>query len=275
MPEDTQVVNPPADTADSQPKTVIVPVPNPLEARLAQLEADSRKKDELLTQYAIALGTRTQPAQPVAPVKAEAEFDDATKQFVDSRAQQQATRIVERAKAEIVAQSRISERLAEDPEIRPQAEQVYAALKQHPAYSGLDDYIVQELAVSQAREAFLVNQRTQQRADALKKQQEADRIQSANSTSLPATGRGQSYRTPTVDNPDADLQEWMEQPESKLMFSKFIERPNINPASTEKIRWYGEDVPIADLYKRFAVRAVRTGVGLSERMHGAFPEVQR
>lgn len=126
------------------------------------------------------------------------------------------------------------------------------------------------LAAGEAEARVSKSRLEAQRKDYQRLQAEQARQSQASSATLPST----QNRPPQFDasDPDRDIKEWMSDPQNQLVARKFIRATagrDIDPTSAEKVRWFGKETPANEIYKQTAIRAVRTGVGLSERMRGA------
>ena len=64
------------------------------------------------------------------------------------------------------------------------------------------------------------------------------------------------------NDPDADLKAWEAEPKNVTWFRKWTELPHIDPTSKEVIRFLGQEQPANELYRKFAIRSVRTGFNL-------------
>lgn len=253
-----------ADTPDYQKQVSELQVQ--LQQQTAQHETKVAEQTQLLQQYQVALGdvrkqqTQTTQAPPKEPQVEAGQYDEGTLQYVTQIASKVAKQIVDKKTVELVTNADNTSKLGDDKDIREAAQAEYASLKQNPAYQNLDDYLIQKMAIDAARSQVFEKRSTEIQAE-LSKMKESDLT--ANTTSLPSTGTP-SFQQRTVDpnNPDADVKEWEAQPENQLMFRKFIERPHADITSNEKIRWYGQQREIKDIYRDFAIRAVRKGVAL-------------
>jgi hypothetical protein len=279
MPEEVvqteQTPSVPIDQGGSPPPAT--DTPNPLEARLVELEGrlnsvndEVVKRDALIQHYQQALGTQ-RAAPPTPAPDASSKFDPETVQFVNAQAEHIATREINKAVAKLTLQAQAQQRLGNDPEMTKTAQTVFAEFQNNPHYRGQSEEILMALAATEAEARVNKSRYERQKTDYQKLQADTARRSQAEGASLPAT----TNRPPQYDasDPDADIKGWMADANNQLMARKFLRATagrDIDPNSTEKVRWYGKDVPANDIFKQTAIRAVRIGVGLSERMRGAF-----
>lgn len=270
MPEDTQVVNPPADVAAVEPNDSATPAPNPLEDRLSHLESELsqtrsalNERDALLGQYQSRLSQLIQAQQqpltvPAAP-EPTTQFDADTTRFVNTAARRQAEDVVNATLSKVMLRSEIYQRLGGDQDAARAADKEYQALKQNPYYAGQSDEILYALAVDRGRSAVLETRLKAAQSDSLKSQRAGETREQAGALSLPAT-QG-NLRKPANSNPDADLSEYMNNPINQQGFRKLV--ANVDPLSDAQVKWGGRYVAARDAFKDIALRYCRKGIGVS------------
>lgn len=263
----------PVDQGGSPPPAASTP--NPLEERLAQLETrlattaeEVSKRDVLIQHYQQALGAQRSQT-PAATDDLSSKFDAETVRFVRSEAGKIASEQINREVSKLTLQAQAQQRLGGDPELVKTAQTVFAEYKNNPYYQNQSEEILMALAATEAEARVNKSRYEKQRADYQRLQADQARQSQAASATLPAT----TNRPPQYDpsDPDKDIKEWMADPQNQTVARKFIRATagrDIDPTSTEKVRWFGKDVPANEIYKQTAIRAVRIGVGLSERMRG-------
>ena len=238
------------------------------EANRKQAEAEAAKSqaDAQIQQYQVALGQQNQPQPTPEPLSDK--FDDATLKMVDERAEQKARTIVQEETYRIARGAELA-KVLEDPDIRAEAVVEYNAMKANPMYANKDDMDMQYLATNSAR-ATIAERRLANPPDLANPQVTPPNRTNA---SLPPT-RPSLAPAPDTESPDADLDHYWAQDESQQMFVKslrslgYTEPLDLN--SEDIVNFGGEKVTVKDLAKRIAVRAVRTGIQLSESNRGAF-----
>ena len=236
-----------------------------LEQHRTDSQAEIAKRDTLLQQYQVALGNLTkQQAQAPPPKKEEPTtdpYEPGTKEYITGIVQKEAQRIVDEKAAQMVTNADIQTRLGDDKQVLEEAQREYAALKQNPAFSNLPDYAIQAMAVDRAKSAVFESKSTQLQAELSKSK--GENMEDGNTTSLPSTSPAGHQAKPLDPNdPDADLKAWEAEPKNVTWFRKWTEMPHIDPTSKEVIRFLGQEQPANELYRKFAIRSVRTGFNL-------------
>lgn len=271
---DEQNVNTPVATEPAPTETAPAPDTDALQKQVGELsssleqhktesQAEIAKRDALLQQYQVALGNLTQQqGQTPAPKKEEPStdsYDDSTKQYVTQIAQAEAKRIVDEKAAQMVTNAEIHTRLGDDKQVLEEARKEYATLKQNPSFANLPDYAIQAMAVDRAKSTVFQVKSTQLQEELSKSKGEG--MENTNTTGLPSTSpAGHQARTLDPNDPDADLKDWMNQRESQVMFRAWQENKKLDPFGEELVREGGRNWKAKDLFKQYAIRAVRKGV---------------
>lgn len=236
-----------------------------LEQHKTESQAEIAKRDALLQQYQVALGNLTQQQNQPTPLKKDEPagdpYEPGTKEYITGIAQQEAKRIVDEKAAQMVTNADIQTRLGDDKQVLGEAQKEYAALKQNPAFSNLPDYAIQAIAVDRAKSSVLEVKSTQLQKELSEAKGES--VESQNTTGLPATSPA-NYQARKLDpnDPDADLKEWEGDQRNVTWFRKWTELPHIDPTSKDIVRFLGRERPAHELYRDFAIRAVRKGINL-------------
>src|SRR3990167_6572458 len=252
----------PADAAQTAPTE---PQVNPqLEARLNELVAKMdtlssslAAKDEVIAGYKAALGNVVQQRQ-AAPATSDlaAKYDAEVVQLIDSRAE----KLFNQNLSKLMVQGQAQQIIGTDQEIGKATEREYQALKTNPYYAGQSDEMLYAFAAANAKanvnttrlDAMRNSQAKQAEKDALAAQVGAGRIPGATPSNKP-----------TDTDPDADIREYMSDPGTIQAMTKLL---GVNATSDTEISWRGKKVPAKEAFKDIAIRAVRTGVSVSERM---------
>src|SRR3990167_3936238 len=237
---------------------------NPLEARLNELVAKMdalssslAAKDEVIAGYKAALGNVVQQRQ-AAPADSDlaSKYDAEVVQLIDSRAEKLFTQNL----SKLMVQGQAQQIIGTDQEIGKATEREYQALKANPYYAGQSDEMLYAFAAANAKanvnttrlDAMRHSQAKQAEKDALAAQVGAGRI----------PGATPSNKSTDTD-PDADIREYMSDPGTIQAMTKLL---GVNATSDTEISWRGKKVPAKEAFKDIAIRTVRTGVSVSERM---------
>ena|SRR3990167_6071530 len=253
----------PADAAQTAPTE---PQVNPqLEARLNELVAKMdtlssslAAKDEVIAGYKAALGNVVQQRQ-AAPATSDlaSKYDAEVVQLIDSRAE----KLFNQNLSKLMVQGQAQQIIGTDQEIGKATEREYQALKTNPYYAGQSDEMLYAFAAANAKanvnttrlDAMRNSQAKQAEKDALAAQVGAGRIPGATPSNKP-----------TDTDPDADIREYMSDPGTIKAMTKLL---GVDATSDTEISWRGgKRVPAKEAFKDLAIRAVRTGVSVSERM---------
>lgn len=272
MPEQEIVTNdatPSATPADAAQTVTPEPQVNPLEVRLNELskqleslQSTIQAKDEVIAGYKNALGTAIQQRQ-AAPVANDlaSKYDPEVIQLIRTESERIADSRFKSQFGTLMVQAQAQQVVGTDTDVIKAAEREFQSLKTNPYYAGQSDEILQALAAATAKS----NVQTQ-RLDAIR----AERQKEASSRALQAqAGAGQIPGTApsnksAPDNPDADINEYMNDPNTIQAMTKLL---GVNPLSDTEISWRGgKKVKAKDAFRDLAVRAVREGVHISERM---------
>src|SRR3990167_2796384 len=271
MPEQditTKDATPSVEAAVDQPKVDPTPTPNPLEERLARLEkelastqAGLSARDEVIAGYKTALGNVVQQRQ-AAPATSDlaSKYDPEVVKLINDQAEVVADRLFNRNLSKLMVQSQAQQTIGTDQEIGKATEREYQALKTNPYYAGQSDEMLYAFAAANAKanvnttrlDAMRNSQAKQAEKDALAAQVGAGRIPGATPSNKP-----------TDTDPDADIREYMSDPGTIQAMTKLL---GVNATSDTEISWRGKKVPAKEAFKDIAIRAVRTGVSVSERM---------
>ena len=269
--------NTPVATEPAQTDTTTAPDKDALQNQVTELssaleqhrtdsQAEIAKRDVLLQQYQVALGNLTQQQQVQVPPPKKEEpstdpYEPGTREYITGIVKTEAQRIVDEKAAQLITNADIQTRLGDDKDVLAEAQKEYAALKQNPAFSNLPDYAIQAMAVDRAKSAVFETKSTQLQAELSKGKGEG--VDNPNTTGLPATSpAGHQARPLDPNDPDADLKAWEAEPKNVTWFRKWTELPHIDPTSKEVIRFLGQEQPANELYRKFAIRSVRTGFNL-------------
>lgn len=238
-----------------------------LDAKLGAVKAELEskfnarlaEKDNVISQYQAALGQAIQ--QRTAPVTTApdpaSQFDDTSKHFVRTEATATAQKVVDEAIRRITLLSEAQQKIGNDADLQKAGNEEFMTLKQSPYYAGLPEETIAAIAADRAQAKVIKQRMDTLRQEYNKLKDEGVRSDNATGASLPRTSG--SLARPTASDPDADLKAFMNDPEQKKMFGRFIQNASIDPLSEQTIRWMGRDQKIKDLYRSYAVRAVRTG----------------
>ncbi len=257
-------VAPAPDTAALQKE--VADLKSAMEQGSSESQAEIAKRDAVLQQYQVALGNLTQQQQAQVPPPKKEEpsadpYEPGTREYITGIVKTEAQRIVDEKAAQLITNADIQTRLGDDKDVLAEAQKEYAALKQNPAFSNLPDYAIQAMAVDRAKSAVFETKSTQLQAEISKSKGED--MGDGNTTSLPSTSpAGHQARTLDPNDPDADLKAWEAEPKNVTWFRKWTELPLIDPTSKEVIRFLGQEQPANELYRKFAIRSVRTGFNL-------------
>jgi len=260
----TNDATPSAAPADTAQTVTTEPQVNPLEARLNELVAKMdalssslAAKDEVIAGYKAALGNVVQQRQ-AAPAASDlaSKYDAEVVQLIDSRAE----KLFNQNLSKLMVQSQAQQTIGTDQEIGKATEREYQALKANPYYAGQSDEMLYAFAAANAKanvnttrlDAMRQERTKQSEKDALAAQVAAGRI----------PGTAPSNKS-TPDDPDADIREYMSDPGTIQAMTKLL---GVNATSDTEISWRGKKVPAKEAFKDIAIRAVRTGVSVSERM---------
>ena len=260
----TNDATPSAAPADTAQTVTTEPQVNPLEARLNELVAKMdalssslAAKDEVIAGYKAALGNVVQQRQ-AAPAASDlaSKYDAEVVQLIDSRAE----KLFNQNLSKLMVQSQAQQTIGTDQEIGKATEREYQALKANPYYAGQSDEMLYAFAAANAKanvnttrlDAMRNSQAKQAEKDALAAQVGAGRI----------PGATPSNKSTDTD-PDADIREYMSDPGTIQAMTKLL---GVNATSDTEISWRGKKVPAKEAFKDIAIRAVRTGVSVSERM---------
>jgi len=248
-----------AQTAPTEPQV------NPLEARLNELatKVDAltstvAAKDEVIAGYKAALGSAVQQRQ-AAPATSDlaSKYDAEVVQLIDSRAE----KLFNQNLSKLMVQGQAQQIIGTDQEIGKATEREYQALKTNPYYAGQSDEMLYAFAAANAKaninttrlDAMRNSQAKQAEKDALAAQVGAGRIPGATPSNKP-----------TDTDPDADIREYMSDPGTIKAMTKLL---GVDATSDTEISWRGgKKVPAKEAFRDLAIRAVRTGVSVSERM---------
>lgn len=263
---------PAADTA----QTVTPPeqVNIQLEARLNELTAkvdtlsstltaERQANADVVAGYKAALGTAMQQRQvPTTATNSDlaSKYDPEVVQLINTQAEAVADRLFNRNLSKLMVQAQAQQSVGTDQDVVKAAEREFQALKSNPYYVGQSDEILQALAAASAK----ANVQTQ-RLDAIRQEntkkagEQALRAQ-ADAGRIPGTAPSNK---PTPDNPDADINEYMNDPSTVQAMTKLL---GVNCTSDTEISWRGKKVKAKEAFRDIAIRAVRTGVSVSERM---------
>ena len=257
-------VAPAPDTAALQKE--VADLKSAMEQGSSESQAEIAKRDAVLQQYQVALGNLTQQQQAQVPPPKKEEpsadpYEPGTREYITGIVKTEAQRIVDEKAAQLITNADIQTRLGDDKDVLAEAQKEYAALKQNPAFSNLPDYAIQAMAVDRAKSAVFESKSTQLQAEISKGK--GENVDNPNTTGLPATSpAGHQARPLDPNDPDADLKAWEAEPKNVTWFRKWTELPLIDPTSKEVIRFLGQEQPANELYRKFAIRSVRTGFNL-------------
>ena len=238
MPDD---LTPPAPPEIPPAPPEVEPAPEALDPggvpwknRASEYERKLTEAAQLNQQYQQQIGIylaqeqakqQQQRPQPAAGDEDEEKLDPTSRKLVyqiaRKIAREEAQGIAERTGYRFVQQAEHQNVLANDPDLYEEAKKQYASFKQHPMWAGVDDTLVQDRAVAQAR-AVMGEKRKGAAAPAAPQNR---------TPGVPPTSP-----TPTTPAVSGDKQKWlaayMAQPETMHMF-KMFEGHKFNPASEQ------------------------------------------
>jgi len=251
-PPETPPPPPPADAVDESG----VPWKN----RLAELGRKLDEERRLNQQYQQVLGQRQAPAQPPAqPGKKNWEevFDPTSLAAVREMATEIANQEAKKVAFSMLARARVNQDIGEDPKLRELAQGEYAALTSDPYYSQHATEILEELAVSRARNKLSAQQHQAQTA-----QNQQAAVQAANQSLLGASTLPGTQRTEpgTGQGKDDYIKKFMADPDQHKFLKSMYQLDPLSPEGQKKLREVAEQG-----WK---------GSNISERMAGQMGEVE-
>ena len=267
---------PPVQTDSAAAQTAATPEPNnAIEDRITGLESRLAEKDVLINQYQQALGryVSATPAQRPAATSddVESRFGKEELQFVTTVSQKVADRAISSTLGKLAIQAEAQQRLGVEPGLVAKAQQEYQLLLQNPYYANLSEEVLTALAAERARSSHLQSQLELSRKQAQTQSVEDARRAQAGSPTIP-TNQPVPASAPAPEV-DADLRTYMSNPDIQKSFLRFMsdvyfpDGSRITDAnSSQEIRWGGKATKVSDVFRSFAVRAVRTGFQVSDQI---------
>ncbi|MGH9967517.1 MAG: hypothetical protein ACREBG_06745 [Pyrinomonadaceae bacterium] len=229
------------------------------ERKLAEATQINQQYQQQVGIY-IAQEKARQQAQPPSPPSPgdedEEKLDPISRKLVyqiaRKIAREEAQGIAERTGYRFVQQAEHQNVLSGDPELYEEAKKQYATFKQHPMWAGVDDTLVQDRAIAQARAVMGEKRKTTPAAP----QNRPPGVPPTNpGSSLPAGGDKQKWLTA-----------YMAQPETLKMF-KMLEGHTFNSASEQDRKALAETAEYAYSGTKFtgatgrAIQALQSGGG--------------
>ena len=228
MPDEPIVPVPEALPEPAPPPEPVDEAGIPYKNRLAEYERKLAEANDREQRYMAALGQQRQQSPAVDPdADLESRFDDTTRKYVNRVVEKRATEIAENIGYKMMTQVNHTNILSANQELMEEARKSYQSLKANPLWSKVDDVLVQDRAITEARLNLATKQKAAQTAQQTQQAtMDASRAQAAGAT-LPGTS---GAPTQLASDKEKFIKEFMADPENRSWITK---GDRIDPDSPE------------------------------------------